>query len=47
MQHDMQFGFRTGNWMDGMPCRVMKPIGAGGLGEEYEVDTRERAPVVR
>ena len=52
MQHDMQFSFRAGNWMDGTPYRVVKPIGAGGMGEVYEVDhtragTRRAVKVTR
>ena len=52
MKNHPLFSFRPGDWMDGTPYRVVRPIGAGGMGEVYEVDhtrtgTRRAVKVTR
>ena len=38
MHPDKMFSFGEGDWLDGTPYRVVRPIGSGGMGEVYEVD---------
>lgn len=52
MGAEFSYSFQEGQWLEGTPYRVVRPLGAGGMGEVYEVDhtrtgTRRAVKVAR
>ena len=52
MKPEASLSFQVGDWMEGTPYRVVRPLGLGGMGEVYEVDhtragTRRAVKVAR
>jgi serine/threonine protein kinase len=52
MKPEASLSFQAGDWMEGTPYRVVRPLGVGGMGEVYEVDhtrtgTRRAVKVAR
>ncbi len=52
MKPEASHSFQVGDWMEGTPYRVVRPLGLGGMGEVYEVDhtrtgTRRAVKVAR